>query len=158
MKFVPGNTNVSGINIDNDVLYAATRDDCGGHPNSLYALDLSQDNPSVVSHATNGSGFAGLAGTAVGSDNVVYVQVPDGHDDKAGDLNDTVLALDPKTLEVKDYFTPEGESQRTKKNIPQPGATPVVFEWKGKEMIVARRPGWPAVSAGLRFARRRKPS
>jgi WD40 repeat protein len=78
-----------------------------------------------------------MGGTAIGSNGLVYVQAPNGHEDTAGALNDTVLALAPKTLEVKDYFTPEGDAPQTKNNIPQPGATPVVFSWNGKDMIVA---------------------
>jgi hypothetical protein len=137
IEFVPANTNVSSINIDNDIVYAATLDDCGGNPNAIYAVDLSAEQHKVVSHPTGGSGLAGSAATAIGADGIVYAQAPDGHDDVAGALNDTVLALDPKTLAVKDYFTPEGEAPRNKKNIARPSVTPVVFSWNGKDMIVA---------------------
>jgi hypothetical protein len=118
-------------------VYAATLDDCGGNPNALYAVDLSGDQNKVVSHRTNGSGLAGSAATAIGTDGTVYVQAQDGHDDVAGALNDTVLALDPKTLAVKDYFTPEGEAPRARKNVIRPSVTPVVLSWNGKDMIVA---------------------
>lgn len=137
IKFVPANANVSAINIDNGVVYAATLDDCGGNPNQLYAVDLSSEERNVASRPTHGSSFAGDAATAIGSNGIVYAQASDGHDNVAGTFNDTVLALDPKTLNVKDYFTPEGEAPRAKKNIARPNVTPVVFSWKGKDMIVA---------------------
>jgi WD40 repeat protein len=137
VKFVPANANLSSINIDNEVVYAATQNDCGGSANALYAVDLSSDDHKVASRSTNGSGFSGAGGTAIGTDGTIYAQAPDGHDDTAGVLNDTVLAMAPKTLEVKDYFTPEGESAHGKKNIPRASVTPVVFSWKGKDVIVA---------------------
>ncbi|MGC2661676.1 MAG: hypothetical protein WA324_27280 [Bryobacteraceae bacterium] len=137
VKLVPANADLSSVNVDNEVVYAATQDDCGGNSNALYAVDLSNEDAKVVSRATNGSGFAGAGATAIGNDGTVYAQAPDGHDETAGALNDTVLAMDPKTLEVKDFFTPQGEPSQSKKNIPRPGVTPVVFSWKGKDMIVA---------------------
>jgi hypothetical protein len=137
IDFVPAETNVSSINIDNNIVYAATLDDCDGNPNALYSVDLSTQPYKVVSHRTEGSGFAGSAATAIGKDGTVYAQAPDGHGDVAGTFNDTVLALDANTLAVKDYFTPEGEAPHGKKNIVRPSVTPVVFSWDGKDMIVA---------------------
>ena len=45
IKFVPANSKVSGINVNDGVVYAATQDNCGGNANGLYALDLSTTEP-----------------------------------------------------------------------------------------------------------------
>jgi len=137
IKFAPANANVSAINVDNGIVYAATLDNCGGNPNALYAVDLSSEEHNVVSRPTKGSGLAGDGATTIGTNGTVYAQAPDGHDAVAGTLNDTVFALDPKTLSVKDYFTPEGGAPHKKKNIVRPSVTPLVFSWKGKDLIVA---------------------
>jgi hypothetical protein len=67
----------------------------------------------------------------------LYGQVAEGHGDVAGVYNDTVLALDPDTLQVKDYFTPTAKMPALKPGVPAVGVTPVVFPWNGKDVIVA---------------------
>jgi hypothetical protein len=151
-EFLPANSDVTGLNVDNNVIYAATANNCGGSPNGLYAakytapeLPSMPGQPlvtpasfSVVSFMTNGSGFSGTGGTAIATDgSLVYGEVAEGHGDVAGKYNDTVLAMDPQTLEVKDYFTPPGSAPAVKKGVASPGVTPVVFQWNGKDVLVA---------------------
>jgi hypothetical protein len=150
-KFIPAGSNVNGLNVNNNVIYAATENDCGGNPNALYAalytppqLPAMPGEPvvspakfSVVNFQTNGSGFSGSGGTAIGTDGIVYGQIAEGHGDVAGTYSDTVVALDPKTLAVKDYFTPSGTRPALKKGVEALGVTPVVFQWYGKDVIAA---------------------
>lgn len=142
-KFVPANSNVSGLAVDNSVVYAATQNDCGG-PNALYAMDIAvpaegADTPpkTVKSLPTNGTGFAGTGGIAVGNDGTLFGQVADGSGSVAGKYSDTVLAIDGKTLAVKDYFTPNGTRPAAAKDAAVAGATPAVFEWNGAEVVIA---------------------
>jgi len=150
-QFVPAGSHVSGLNVDNNVIYASTNYACGGNPNGLYAAlytppqlapmpyepIVAPASFSVVSFMTNGSGFSGPGGTAIATDgSLVYGQVAEGHGDVAGTYNDTVLALDPKTLEVRDYFTPSGTLPALKKDVEAPGVTPAVFQWNGKDVLV----------------------
>jgi hypothetical protein len=138
IPFVPAGTNVSSLNISDDTVYAATSDNCGGAPNGVYAADLSSETPKIASFATNGSGTSGTLGTAIGKDGTVYAQISSGHGDVAGDYNDTVIALSSKTLGMKDYFTPEGTvTPMPRQTSAGEGATPMVFDWKNKELILA---------------------
>lgn len=138
VKFLPANSRVGDLNIGGGVVYAATQAECGGNPNALYAIDLSTPEKKVVSFPTNGSGFAGLAGVAVGTEgNAVYGLIPDGQGAVAGKYSNTVVALGAKDLVVKDYFTPTGTAPAGKKGAEVPGATPAVFAWNGKDVIVA---------------------
>jgi hypothetical protein len=132
IPFVPAGANVSSLNISDDTVYAATSDNCGGAPNAVYAADLSSATPKVASFATNGAGTTGALGTAIGKDGTVYVQISSGHGDLAGEYNNTVVALTSKTLTAKDYFTPA-----SKQSSSGDGATPMVFDWKGKELLLA---------------------
>ncbi|MES1256940.1 MAG: hypothetical protein ABUS51_00860 [Acidobacteriota bacterium] len=136
IQFVPANSKVSGLNVNDGVVYAATQDNCGGNANGLYALDLSTPEPKLTSLDLNGGGAAGSGGTAIGSDGTVYAQIPDGSGDVAGKYNDTVLAMS-KDLKVKDYFTPSSSAAPVTKGIPAPGATPVTFPWNGSDVVVA---------------------
>lgn len=151
-KFVPANADVTGLNVDGDVIYAATANSCGGNPNGLYAALytppelpqmpgeplVTQAKFQVINFMTNGSGFSGTGGTAIApDDSLVYGQVAEGKGTVAGTYHDTVLALDPNTLDVKDYFTPSGSLPPVKKGIASPGVTPAVFSWNDKTIVVA---------------------
>jgi hypothetical protein len=151
VKFLPANARVSGINVSDDVIYAATINSCGGNPNGLYAaqytapeLPKMPGEPLVTpakfqvsDFMTNGSGFSGTGGTAIGTNGIVYGQVAEGHGSVAGNYNDTVLALNPKTLAVEDYFTPSGSMPPMKTGVESPNVTPAYFSWNGKELLVA---------------------
>ncbi len=136
-KFLPANSRVSDLAVNANVVYAATQAECGGNPNALYAIDLSTPEKNVTSFPTNGSGFAGSAGVAIGLDGTVYGLIPDGQGSVAGKYNNTVVAMGAKDLAVKDYFTPSGAAPAIKKGSEAPGATPAVFQWNGKDVIIS---------------------
>ena len=132
IPFLPAGADVSSLNISDDTIYAATSNNCGGAPNAVYAADLSSATPKVASFVTNGAGPAGSLGTAIGKDGTVYVQISSGHGELAGEYNNSVVALSSKTLTAKDHFTPA-----SKENSAANSATPMVFDWKGKELLLA---------------------
>jgi outer membrane protein assembly factor BamB len=138
VAFLPPNSKASGINVNDGVIYVATEDGCGGNPNAIYALDMSGEGTEhkLSTLETHGAGAAGSGGTAIGADGTVYAQIPAGTGDVAGAYNDTVLAMS-KDLKVKDYFTPAGSGAAIAKDAEVPGITPVVFAWKGKDVIAA---------------------
>jgi outer membrane protein assembly factor BamB len=136
LKFVPAGSIVSGLNLDDAMLYGATVGNCGG-PNALYAVDLDAENSKVVSFPTNGSETSGSGATAIGNDGTVYAQVAEGHGTVAGKYSDTVLALTPGELKVKDFFTPSGSLPPAQKDVRPQGVTPMVFSWNGKDIILA---------------------
>jgi hypothetical protein len=142
IKFVPANSRVSDLMMDGAVIYAATQNDCGG-PNALYAVDVTSADKKVMSFPTNGTGFAGSAGVAASTDgSTVYGLISEGQGSVAGKYSNTVVALGSKDLAVKDYFTPSGAAAAVKKGAEVsgaaiPGATPAVFQWNGKDVVVA---------------------
>lgn len=121
IKFLPANSSVRGLNLYDNTLYAATVDGCGG-ANAIYAVDLATDEKTVARFET-GTSARGSAGTAIGNDGTVYVQVAD-----------KVLALTPKHLKEKDHFLlPASDGV----DAAREGATPVVFQRNGKDIVVA---------------------
>jgi outer membrane protein assembly factor BamB len=126
LKFVPPNANVPGAILVDGVLYAATTNDCGGAPNAVWAVDLSSPEKTTTSWKTNGPNIAGSASPAFGGDGTVYIATTDTA--AASTYANSVVALEPKTLKLRDYFI-------------QPKAdfisSPVVFEYKGKDLIAA---------------------
>lgn len=133
--FLPPNAKVTSLNIRDNVVYATTADNCDGNPNALYALDLLSSNKKVSTFVTKIGNFSGSGGTTIGNDGTIYVQTASGPDDPAGKPRETVYALAPKDLRVKDYFTLPGKPLN-KKSIAMPGITPLVFSGKGKDVLV----------------------
>jgi outer membrane protein assembly factor BamB len=123
VQFVPANAHATDLAAVNGVVYTATVNECGGAPNAIWAIDPSGENPQAMSWKTNGGSVAGTL--AFGGDGTIYAAIGDGKAAEGGHSN-AVVALDPQTLQVKDWFT-------------QPGAgftsTPVVFRGKDKELL-----------------------
>ncbi|MCL2430147.1 MAG: PQQ-like beta-propeller repeat protein, partial [Alphaproteobacteria bacterium] len=136
IKFLEAGSLVSGLNLDQATLYAATLNNCGG-PNAIYAMDLDGADHKVVSFPTHGSGASGVGGTALGNDGTVYAQIAEGQDEVAGKYNDTVLALTAKELKVKDYFTPAEAMPPVEAGLGPQGVTPMVFAWNNKQLVLA---------------------
>ncbi len=136
-KLVPPNGKPYSLNMVNNVVYATTGQKCGGNPNAVYAMDLTSPDKKVTSFGTNGGGIWGLGGAAIGTDGTVYAEVGDGEFDPAkGIYSDTILALSPKDLKLKDWYTPSNRVWITKRDLDM-NTTPTVFPYKGRDLLVA---------------------
>jgi hypothetical protein len=150
-QFAPANSKLTGLNTNRNVIYASSVDGCGGNPNGLYAAEFTPPvlprmpgepvvkpaSFTVAKFMTNGSGFSGDGGTSISTDGeTIFGQVAEGNGDLAGKYSDTVLAMDPKTLAPKDYFTPGGTLPALKKGVAAAGVTPMVFQWGGKDVLL----------------------
>jgi outer membrane protein assembly factor BamB len=145
-RILPGaNARMTGSILANSVLYVATADNCGGVPNGVYAMDLTPrysavpgpdglpvppnaipGSTDVARWETHGGSVVG-SGPALGPDGTVYVATADGaYSDK--EFSNSVVALEPKTLAQKDFFTP-GRSAFT--------SSPIVFEFNGRDLVAA---------------------
>ncbi len=136
IKFLPPNSKVTGVNIHDNTIYATTSGDCDGYQNALYAIDLMNTSRPGASFGIRFGGFAGIGGTSIGNDGTVYVQAAYGTGDSMKNYHESVLALAPKTLQVKDYFTLPGKAVN-QKSVTAPGITPMVFSWKGRDLVLA---------------------
>jgi hypothetical protein len=137
MKFMPPNGKPYSLNLVDNVIYSTTAQGCGGNPNGVYALDLSSPDKKASFFPSKGGGLWGLAGAAVGTDGTIYAEVGDGQwDPAAGRYSDTVLALTPKDLKLKDWYTPSNREWLTKRDLDM-NTTPVVFPYKGRDLLVA---------------------
>lgn len=136
VRFVPPNAKVTSLNLQHNIVYATTGDNCDGYRNALFAIDLLSPQKEVASFVLPQGEFAGTAGTAIGNDGTVYVQAafaPGGR----GERNyDSVIALTPKDLKVKDYFTLSDKPLKKTGNG-GPGITPVVFSFPGRDLVIA---------------------
>jgi outer membrane protein assembly factor BamB len=123
MPFIPANANATDLAWVGGIVYTATVGECGGVPNAVWAIDPLAETRQVISWKTNGGSVTGTL--AFGSDGVIYVAIGRSRALDGG-YADAVVALDPLTLKVKDWFQ-------------HPGAdfvsTPIVFQSKGRDFL-----------------------
>jgi len=131
VQFLPANARVSDLTAVpeiNDqyhsyVIYAATTNGCGGVPNRVWAINLATDDHPITHLDTGASVVGDLAFSSTGT---VYVAVGKGAAGSA--YSNAILALEPKTLTVKDWFTDP------KANFT---STPTIFKQGNKEILAA---------------------
>ena len=125
--FLPPHSQWSNPVAVGTMLYAGTSGNCAGAPNGVYAIDLdAPDNKPVVSYRTNGGSVVGAV--AFSSDgNTLLAAIGPGSVTGDGKAN-AVVALDPRTLELKDWFT-----QPTAEFV----TGPTVFRHGTKDVVAA---------------------
>jgi hypothetical protein len=100
--FLPANSRWSAPVAVDTTLYAATTGACGGAPSGVWAIDLDSDTKPVVSWKTNGGNVVGAV--AFTSDGTLIASIGAGATSGEGKAN-AIVALDRKTLQLKDWFT-----------------------------------------------------
>jgi hypothetical protein len=124
--FLPANSQWSNPVAVGTTMYAATSGDCAGAPNGVYAIDLDAPDKPVVSYRTNGSNVVGSV--AFSSDgNTLLAAIGRGGVTGDGKAN-AIVALDPRTLQLKDWFT-----QPTAEFV----TGPTVFRHGTKDVVAA---------------------
>ena len=123
LPFLPANANAADLIAVNHVLYATTINGCGGVPNGVWAIDLVGDTRPVTSWKNAASP---VGAPALDSNGTLYVAIGDGP--ATGGYSDAIVALDPKTMQVKDSFTAPNASF---------SSTPTIFNYKDHEILAA---------------------
>ena len=100
--FLPADARWSSPIAVDTTLYAATLAGCGGAPHGIWAIDLDSETKPVRSWKTNGGPVVGAV--AFASDGTLFAAIGAGPTTGDGKAN-AIVALDPKTLQVKDWFT-----------------------------------------------------
>ena len=125
VPFLPANARPSALIYVDDVIYTSTSNGCGAAPNGVWAIDLASETKKPVSWKTNGGNVAGAAGPTMGTDGTIFVAVGDGASGPSTYSN-SIVALEPKTLKLKDSFTQPGADFN---------ASPVIFRYKDEDTM-----------------------
>ena len=135
VPFLPANARASGLILVDGMVYTATSNNCGSVPNGVYALDINTEEPKTIAWHTGGPSVAGATGPAIGSDGTIYVATAEASPGvqppavKADTVYaSSVVALDPKTLKPKDWFTAPGADFNS---------TPIVIRHDNKDLVAA---------------------
>jgi outer membrane protein assembly factor BamB len=129
VPFVPPDARHSDLIVVDDIVYTTTSGGCGWAPNAVWAMNLAAplEERKAVSWNTGGNEIAGAV--AFGTDGTLYValgkpakkQLPGSH-------ADAIVALDRRTLQVKDWFTAPGADFN---------AMPMIVRHRDRDLIVA---------------------
>jgi outer membrane protein assembly factor BamB len=104
-EFIPANARWSDTIAVDTTLYATTTGNCGGAPNAVWAIDLASEGKPVVSWKSNGGPIVGRL--AFATSGAIFAAIGPGTATGDGKVN-AIVSLDPKTLQVKDWFTQPG--------------------------------------------------
>ena len=124
--FLPANSQWSNPVAVGTMMYAATSGSCGGAPNGVYGIDLDAPDKPVVSYRTNGGSVVGAVAFSSDGETLLAAIGP-GSVTGNGKAN-AIVALDPKTLQLKDWFT-----QPTSEFV----TGPTVFRHGTKDVVAA---------------------
>src|SRR6185436_5831588 len=124
-KFTGGAARVSGAVFIDNAVYTAVVEPCGSVTSGVYAIDLTDNANTVSSWDAKGARVAGALGPAFGADGTLYVATAAS----AGDATyaNAVVALEPKSLKPKDWFT--GPAPFT--------SSPIVFTQGSRTLVAA---------------------
>jgi hypothetical protein len=136
VPFLPPSSKPSGLIFIDGVVYTSTSDGCGAAPNAVWALDLASKEKKAAAWTTSGANIAGTVGPTLGTDGILYVAVgtKPGSNISAATTpggqgtSDAIVALEPKILARKDWFTADGADFN---------ASPIVFRYKDQELVAA---------------------
>jgi hypothetical protein len=120
--FLPAGARFSDLIAVDDMVYAATSNRCGGAADGIWAIEVSSDK-TVVSWKTNGG--SPLGSVAFATNGTAIVAIGPGTVTAGGYAN-AIVALDPKTLAVRDWFKQPGVEL---------AAPPVLFQEAGKDIV-----------------------
>src|SRR5262249_49792923 len=123
--FVPANARWSDPIAVNTTLYTSTSGGCGGAPNAIWAIDLESENKPVVSWKTGGPIIGALALT---TDGTLYAAIRLASGAGSEVKPNAIVALDAKTLQVKDWFSAPGVEFAT---------GPTIFKHGDREIVAA---------------------
>lgn len=127
------------LNLAGGVIYTATSQACNRVRSAIYAISAeSGEAKQFLAMRTYGAGIWGRAGVAVDENGTVFAGTGDGifkpNDDQ---YPNTIVAVDGRTLQLKDYFTPKNYAYIAKKDLDMGNTTPVVFHYGRKELVSA---------------------
>ncbi len=124
-RFLPANAYWSDPVAVGTTLYTSTSRGCGGAPSGVWAIDLDDPAKPVTSWKTNGGDVVGSV--SLTPDGTLLAAIGPGEAGNGGYAN-AIVALDSKTLTVKDWFT-----SPTTEFV----STPLVFVHDGKTVVAA---------------------
>jgi outer membrane protein assembly factor BamB len=138
-QFVPPYSKNWSLNQHGNFVYTTTSQGCAQAKSGVWGMDISSPDKPVISFHSDpyGGGIWGRGGASIGTNGTLYAETGDGAFDPAtGKYGNTLLALSPQDLKLIDFYTPANAAYLTRKDLDMGNTTPIVFPYKGRELIV----------------------
>jgi outer membrane protein assembly factor BamB len=136
-KFIPGGGKPYALNLQNNVIYTATAQGCGGLTNAFYSFDLATRKVSAFVPA--GGGLWGRRGASLSPEGVAYLGTGDAQfDPSTRRLGNGIVGvkLDAnKQLQLADYFGAPNANWLWRRDL-DVNTTPVAFDYRGRKFLV----------------------
>jgi len=134
-RFVPPYAKMWSLNYVDGTLYTSVSQGCGGTVSGVVAV-----NPDAAGHpvttfwsAPSGAGVWGRGGPSLDFNGDILAATGDaGFDPVGGILGDSILRLQAKSLNLKDYYTPPNWDYLNKLDLDLATSTPIVFRWRNR--------------------------
>ncbi len=138
MQVVPPWAKAWSLTLAGDRVYTSVSQNCGNTPSGVVMIDVSDPvNYEIQTWraAKYAAGIWGRGGALIGHDGRIYGATGDGDWNPAeNNYGQSIIALDPKTLELVDYFTPENWDYVRKRDF-DIGTSPVAFVYRDAEYL-----------------------
>ena len=122
--FLPAGARFSDLIAVGDLIYTTTSQPCGNAANAIWAMNVSGDPGTVTSWKTGGGS---LIGSVVFTTSGTLIAAIGPGPTASGGYANAIVALDPKTLALKDWY--QSPSEVT--------AAPIVFQDDGRDIVAA---------------------
>jgi hypothetical protein len=132
VKFLPPASDAaSALNFADHMIYAVAGASCANAATRVSAIDLASGDYSVDSLSAGKVRALASTGVPLTPDGAAIVVTDSGASDSTADVPPASVVSISKEMKVQDWYTPTG-GMASYKNV-----SPAVFEYKGKQFIVA---------------------
>jgi len=138
-KFLGANAKAYSLNLWDGVIFTTTSQGCHGNPNQMWAIRIDDPEHKVMTASPKSGGLWGRSGAAIDSRGVAWAPTGDGQYVKETQTYGNGLIgakVVGDQLKIVDYFIPSNWTWLEKRDLDFQ-VTPAIFNYKGKELMVA---------------------
>jgi hypothetical protein len=137
VKFGFANSKSYALNLSNGVIYTTTSQSCNGSPNQVWAIDVNDPSPKVMTFNPRSGGLWGRQGAAIDSSGVVWAPTGDGiYDPQNRTFGNGLIGvkLENNQLLLEDWFEPRNWFWMRKRDLDMQ-VTPAIFDFDGHPLL-----------------------
>ena len=137
VKFGFANAKAYALNLWDGVIYTTTSQSCNGSPNQVWAIDVANPNPKVMTFNPRSGGLWGREGAAVDSTGVAWAPTGDGvYDPENRTFGNGLIGVKVEGLQLllQDWFEPQNWFWMRKRDLDMQ-VTPAIFNFRQQELL-----------------------
>ena len=141
IQFVPPYSKDWSLNLVHGMVFTTISQGCAETPSGIYAMDVRHPMRPMIRELLLEKGFGagvwGRGGVTAGEDGRIYAGTGDGTTDPAaGFFGSSVIAVNPSSLKIEDYYTPNDHHMLNRMDLDLGASSPAWFA-NGKYHLLA---------------------